>query len=376
MAGFSPLLRRMTEMQVYYRLVYVPAGGILQTYQEVSFDKVRVAEEADVIDFRDAVFVKNKRLLPSGVCAAQLKVYLGKVEHAADKALNATDAVPKDTKSCPLLVLLPLHAIGILQLTQVVPARNVGFTGETTTDESPKRKKLDCLDAGENKVFIFRTTGWCCVTVMRKRFAVTFAHGPHSSFKSVKEIMEIRASLTNEGKLTSAGIDDAVSKYRTSLEIYTLSDMHGTRPIPVTVLQSNTKADWLLLESQTDLCTEEPQLGFVVEGRGYYQLGLSAMSQLTSPISFTKGVISSTNPNDAGHVLGSAGANPGDSGGGCFEESTGCLLGINIGAETTQLNFTHSAQQIMDNLSSRYSVRAHIVPITNFQYLLPEFTSK
>jgi hypothetical protein len=129
------------------------------------------------------------------------------------------------------------------------------------------------------------------------------------------------------------------------------------------------KNDWVMLESSIDLCQDEPTWGVIADGRGYIQLGLSANTQHESPFSISKGVISSSRLNKLGHLLGSAGANPGDSGGPCFDESTSELIGINIGCENIPISIDKdTGAQIYEKISSRYASRAHIIPISTFQY--------
>ena len=68
-----------------------------------------------------------------------------------------------------------------------------------------------------------------------------------------------------------------------------------------------------------------------------------------------------------GHTLGSSGTNPGDSGGGCFEEKSGCLIGINVGCENVRIDFANdTGNMIFEKISSRYASRAHIIPIIFF----------
>ena len=130
---------------------------------------------------------------------------------------------------------------------------------------------------------------WGCVTVIKTRAAVTFAHGEHQTLKP--------------GSI---------------LKIYSIDE---NVEYDVKVVKKNDVNDWVLLESAIDLCEkDEPKMGLTVDGRGYIQLGLSATTQQESPFSTSKGVISSSRLNIFGHLLGSAGANSGDSGGPCFDE--------------------------------------------------------
>ncbi|KAJ1499852.1 hypothetical protein HMI55_000612 [Coelomomyces lativittatus] len=81
-------------------------------------------------------------------------------------------------------------------------------------------------------------------------------------------------------------------------------------------------------------------------------------------------MLNSSRLNKFGHLLGSAGANPGDSGGPCFDESTGELIGINVGCEKIPISMERdTGAQIYDKISSRYASRAHIIPVNIFQFV-------
>lgn len=135
------------------------------------------------------------------------------------------------------------------------------------------------------------------------------------------------------------------------------------------MVQTNSKSDWVLLECDKNLCEVEPKIGFPVDGRDYIQLGLSATTQDDSPLSTSKGVISSSRLNKIGHLLGSAGANPGDSGGPCFDMEIGELVGMNVGCENTPIYPDNDTlTDTYNKISSRYAARAHIVPVSSFLF--------
>ena len=205
-----------------------------------------------------------------------------------------------------------------------------------TSESSPKRRKVDDLIA-KSKKYLLRTERWGCVTIIEKRKAVTFAHGEHCALQP--------------------GM---------SIKIYSIE---GDIECEVKVFKTNARSDWVLLESGVDLCEDEPKKGLTTDGHGYIQLGLSATTQQESPFSTSKGVISSSRLNKFGHILGSAGANPGDSGGPCFDESTWELIGMNVGCENVPINpDKDTVTQTYDKISSRYAARAHIIPIASFQF--------
>ncbi|OAJ36794.1 hypothetical protein BDEG_20927 [Batrachochytrium dendrobatidis JEL423] len=202
---------------------------------------------------------------------------------------------------------------------------------------SPKRRKVDDL-IEKSKRYLFRTERWGCVTVIKKRRAVTFAHTEHSSLQP--------------------GM---------SMKIYSTE---GNVEYDVKVVKTNAESDWVLLESDVDLCEKEPIWEPVVDGHRYVQLGLSALHQQESPFAISTGVISSQRPNMFGHTLGSSGANPGDSGGGCFDQSSGCLVGINVGCENASFNpDMDTVTQTYHKISTRFATRAHIIPINSFQFV-------
>lgn len=206
-----------------------------------------------------------------------------------------------------------------------------------TSEGSPKRRKVDDL-IEKSKKYLFRTDRWGCVTVIKKRKAVTFAHNEHHTLQP--------------------GM---------SMKIYSIEE---NVEYDVKVVNTNAESDWVLLESGVDLCEKEPIWGPVVDGHRYVQLGLSAPHQQESPFSISSEIVFSERPNVFGHTLGSSGANPGDSGGGCFHESSGCLVGINVGCENVSINpDKDTVNQTYNKISSRYAARAHIIPINSFQFV-------
>jgi hypothetical protein len=136
------------------------------------------------------------------------------------------------------------------------------------------------------------------------------------------------------------------------------------------VVRTDSNFDWVLLECDKDLCEVEPRIGLTADGRDYIQLGLSAITQHDSPLSASKGVISSSRVSTFGHMLGSAGANPGDSGGPCFDMEYGELIGMNVGCENTPIYPDNDTlTDTYNKISSRYASRAHIVPTESFRFV-------
>jgi hypothetical protein len=207
---------------------------------------------------------------------------------------------------------------------------------ELPPEGSPQRRKINDLIEKSNK-YLFRTVNWGCVTVVKKRQAVTFAHDEHETLKP--------------------GM---------SMKIYSIEE---NVEYDVEVLETNLENDWVLLESQVDLCEDYPKIGVTADGRVYTQLDLSATNKLESPLSTSKGVISSSLINKFGLQLGSSGASPGDSGGPCFDESNGQLIGINVGCEDISISIENdTGAQIFEKIAFRYASRAHIIPVNSFQW--------
>ena len=81
---------------------------------------------------------------------------------------------------------------------------------------------------------------------------------------------------------------------------------------------------YVLLHCEQDICSIELGRTIPWNGEQYIQIGLSTSSQ--SPLfSVSRGVITSALYNKKDHLLGSAGSNPGDSGGGCFAENSNVI---------------------------------------------------
>ena len=170
-------------------------------------------------------------------------------------------------------------------------------------EASHNQRERDYLVEKYRKI-LFRTDCWGCVTAISKRRAITFAHDTHSTLK--------------------------VGDY---MKIYSMESSKSPKEYNLKVSGMNVECDWILLESEVDLCQDDPKIGVTADGRKYVQFGLSARSQIVSPFSVSNGVIRSSCINKFGHVLGSAGANPGDSGGPCIDENSGELVGMIVGSE-------------------------------------------
>jgi hypothetical protein len=180
--------------------------------------------------------------------------------------------------------------------------------------------------------FIYRTDDYTCLTLFRKSCAITFALQPHDTWQlgDTKDIFQV---------------DEPEVAYQ------------------MKVIHIDRAADFIVLKSQAgNVQDTEPTLCLPSIGSEYFQLGLSATSQLDSPLSLSKGVITSLKFNRNGHVLGSAGSHPGDSGGGCFGVETGLLYGINVGNDCLGI----TGNTTLTDLGTRYPARSHIVPSNLF----------
>jgi S1-C subfamily serine protease len=139
----------------------------------------------------------------------------------------------------------------------------------------------------------------------------------------------------------------------------------------VKVIIMSVQSDWILLESVVDLCEKEPPIGGTADGRKYIQLGLSARSLNESYVSVSNGVFCSSRINNLGHILGSAGANPGDSGGPCIDEISGDLIGMNVGSKNIHISGSGTVSEAYDKASSKFASRAHIIPVIGLKFLSP-----
>jgi hypothetical protein len=140
--------------------------------------------------------------------------------------------------------------------------------------------------------------------------------------------------------------------------IYSLLD---NTPYDARVIKFDQVKDLILLETDQD-CDVPPKRASPEEGEEYFKLGLSALNQENSPFSVKRGVfISREFSFGTNHYFGSAGSNPGDSGG-CFSETQNLLFGINVGAD----NLPISGNTTLNEVGSRYHSRAHIVPSAFF----------
>lgn len=169
-----------------------------------------------------------------------------------------------------------------------------------------------------------------CITAFKKNRLVTFCHGMHQRLKPGDVISIYSALDDNEFKAT--------------------------------VVQCNSLRDYVILETEEAVCEKPPIMSAPYQGEEYVQFGFSATTQENSPLAITVGVFTSTEFSAVGHMLGSAGSNPGDSGGGCFSLSSRHLFGINVGSD----NLPISGETTLNHLGSRFPSCAHIVPSSVF----------
>jgi S1-C subfamily serine protease len=197
---------------------------------------------------------------------------------------------------------------------------------------SPRKKtRLEAIKQYMFYTFNSSTQQRACVTAYAKRRLATFAHLIHKD-------------LNKDVKVT----------------IYSLLD---NTPYEAKVVKVDEVKDLIILETDQDVCQVPPKTASPEEGEEYFQLGLSALTQENSPFSVKRGVfISREFSAGTKHFLGSAGSNPGDSGGGCFSETQNLLFGINVGADNLPISGNTSLKEV----ASRYHSRAHIVPSAFF----------
>jgi hypothetical protein len=202
---------------------------------------------------------------------------------------------------------------------------------------SPRKKtRLEAIKKYMYYTFNKTTKQRGCVTAYSKRRLATFAHLIHQDlYKDGEPVAE-------------------------KVPIYSLLD---DTPYKARVIKVDKLKDLILLETDKDVCEVPPRLATPEEGEEYFQLGLSALTQEKSPFSVTRGVFISRELSvGTSHYLGSAGSNPGDSGGGCFSETQNLLFGINVGAD----NIPISGSTTLNEVGSRYHSRAHIVSSAHF----------
>jgi len=198
------------------------------------------------------------------------------------------------------------------------------------SDYSPK-KKLRIQNLQKYTFYIIhKSNERCCVTRVKNNLFATFAHSPHDTIKA--------------GSFVT---------------IYSASD-HSQYEVKVSKV--DLKKDFILMKYGGDEFDDDVALGVPYQGEAYIQLGLSATTQEKTPYSVSRGVVTSTNYNSNGHFLGSAGSNPGESGGGCFSEINNTLYGINVGCDRIPIHDNTTLFQ----LGTRHPARAHIVPSSYF----------
>ncbi len=300
---------------VWYQLVDINGNP----YTGTDVDKVILPPTADIVDVRNAVHVRNAPIL-STIAPTQLKVFNTfhglKTNTSLLKASTPLGYMGNAANN-PLLVVVPSSTAPVSQ----------DFSSETT------KKRIDRL-----KQLIF-FTWWKieghevrgCATAYKRNRIATFAHGPHKNLK----------------------IGDVIPVY----------SLIGNVEHMVTVIQVDSHRDFITLESDRDLCPFEFEIAAPYEGEEYIQLGLSAMGQdVTNPLSIARGIVTSTKYNRRGHFLGSAGSNPGDSGGGCFDERSDIIYGINVGCDEVAI----SGETTLCQLGTRYPARSRILPCVFF----------
>lgn len=160
------------------------------------------------------------------------------------------------------------------------------------------------------------------------------------------------------------------------LAVYPCSREFDTDPIAVQVVIIDETKDFIVLESHTELCSIPPSLTLPYLGQEYFLVGFSALTQSTSPIAVSRGIISSVNVDNLGHILGSSGTNPGDSGGGIFDVSSSALLGVNVGTDQIRLNMTMMLQDVHNTFTTCSAPRAHIIPSNVFRFAPTQLSSQ
>eukprot|EP00835_Amoeboradix_gromovi_P006645 NODE_828_length_3870_cov_0.198091.p1 type:complete len:313 gc:universal NODE_828_length_3870_cov_0.198091:2981-2043(-) len=295
-------------------------------YHGMDLTSVTISNSKSIDDFRTRVFEKHFTCSQENeLNSANLWVYSkgilksdGSYEVIGDSKVSAFESVyGHGASDKPLMVVV-----------------------HRETPQSLSKIDLDCASPKKMKQiadlqrFIFRTKDYSCLTLFQKDKLATYQHGNNSTLK-IDDVITVFSVLEN-------------SQYA------------------VRVVRIEKEKDFIILQSSEPLCDEDPVISLAYQGQCYIQLGFSATTQMVSPISVSEGVIASNNPNRISHILGSAGANPGDSGGGCFDKLTNRLLGINVGCDRVDLGMGDTIHSIVEKTSSGYSARSHIVPSNLF----------
>eukprot|EP00128_Syssomonas_multiformis_P015251 Colp12_sorted_trinity150504_noHs@29849 len=305
--------------RIWFRLV----DSCGQPYKGVISDAVFVAPGSDVAQLRLAVRAQNLNKL-SLVDASDLRVFTNK------KAFDEGKEQEQDVEFLKSSLLV--DGFGKTEEEAViieVPACRPP-TPPVLQDLSPR--KAEHLAKLKNLIFYTcpRDNEQGCATAFSKHKLATYAHGNHAFLK----------------------VGDSL----------TVFCVVGERRHVAKVSRVDRKCDFILLECEEEVCSIEVKTALPYEGEEYFQLGLSARTQNESPFSVKRGLITSSRLNSNGHILGSAGANLGDSGGGCFAQEGVVLYGINVGGD--QVAITESTT--LGQLGTRYPSRAHILPAPCF----------
>jgi hypothetical protein len=194
-------------------------------------------------------------------------------------------------------------------------------------------KKINLLAAKvvpELQNIFFETIDGSCVLGFRKRYAITTYHG---------------------NRALALG---------TRLTIY---HVNSRTPREVDVVFIEQRCDFLILRAAAghlDLISINCDIAEGIVGEDCYQIGFSVLRGRSAFEKFyvDKGVIGSMLLDLNGHVLASPGANPGDSGGGCFRSALPIqILGMIVG---NQHPVELTSRNILSDLF--YAPRTLLVP--------------
>lgn len=141
----------------------------------------------------------------------------------------------------------------------------------------------------------------------------------------------------------------------------TLSDR---RKVNATVARIDRKLDVIWLRTEEKVCDAAPDSNLLSEGVTYFVIGCSGR-QLQEPFALSEGILCSSRLTKHGHILGTSGSAPGDSGAPVFWKSIGFLVGMVVGAEMAPV-----INQPVPHVSQR--PRAIIVPISSLLLNAPE----
>lgn len=136
--------------------------------------------------------------------------------------------------------------------------------------------------------------------------------------------------------------------------------LNDYRTVDARVIAINRYLDVIWLQTEENICDETPDNTMPSKGRSYFAIGHSGRQLQESPRAVRDGIIVSGKITENGHILGSSGASPGDSGAPIFTKISGLLMGMIVGSEKVPIQSGPVA--FVSHLPL-----AHIVPLNSLR---------